>query len=347
MNSLSGKTRRIGTTDVRVGRLGFGGVPLGNLYRSWTTLETLQTVQTAASLGVDYFDTAPLYGFGLSERRLGLALPEANCVDPVVSTKVGRTLYPLQGQPADHGIFVDAPPFGAKFDFSYGGIMRQVEDSLQRLGRDRVDCLVIHDLGLWHMQTRETLGQNLGDLKNGGLRALTELRRSGVVRAIGAGANELTLCRDFIDMPEVDFILLALRYTLLDQTAFPEILDMAVAAQTSIVLGAPFQSGILATGAGRTGKMNYADADPDSLSLVRRIEEICQNYSVPLKAAALQFPLHHPAVISVLAGMATPTEVQQNVSAMEHAIPGEFWESLKSAGLLNPLLPTSAMLGST
>ncbi|MCR9193300.1 MAG: aldo/keto reductase [Hyphomonas sp.] len=341
MSLLERPGRKLGSSDLRLGPLGFGCVPLGNLYTSISASQALETVTAARNSGIDYFDTAPFYGFGLSERRLGVALGAEEEV--MISTKVGRTLFPAKGRPVDHGIFREAPPFGAAFDFTHDGVMRQVEDSLQRLGRDRVDCLVIHDLGLWHMETTDVLEGHYKDLAGGGLRALEKLRAEGTVRAVGAGANELTLCNRFIERPEIDFILLALRFTLLDQSAFPELMNDAARTQTGIIVGAPFQSGILATGtSGDTLNANYGDADGETIVRVRRIEAICATHSVPLPAAALQFPLLHPAVASVLAGMRSVNEVAANAAAMLCPIPPQFWSDLQAEGLIPAALDCGA-----
>ncbi len=231
---------------------GFGGVPIANLYTPVPNDVVLDAIRTALDLGIRYFDTAPFYGFGLGERRMGLGLAEVPRDTVVLSTKVGRTLSPARGA-VDHGVFVDAPPFVATFDFTGDAILRQVDASLQRLGTDRLDCVVIHDLGLWHMGTTEALEHHFKDLRGSGLAALSRLKAEGVIGAIGAGANELTLCDRFLALEQLDFILLALRFTLLDQSAFPRTLDSALRRGKGVVVGAPFQSGILATAQRRPG----------------------------------------------------------------------------------------------
>jgi D-threo-aldose 1-dehydrogenase len=318
---------RLGRSGIGVPALGFGGVPLGNLYRPMDEAAAAATVAAALSGGMRYFDTAPLYGYGLSERRLGLYLRDAPRDELVISTKIGRTLFPRRG-PAGDDIFVDAPPFDHRFDFTYDAVMRQFEASLQRLGTNRLDAIVIHDLGLWHMKEQAVVDRHFADLAEGGLRALAELRRDGLVGAIGAGANELTLCDRFLALGEIDFILLALRYTLLDRSG-ADFLDRARAAGVGVVVGAPFQSGILATGVGAAARYNYGDVSPEVVTAVRRIEAVCAAHGVPLKAAALQFPLRNPAVVSVLAGMGSVTEVRENLAAAAFPTGDDFWSAIE------------------
>lgn len=318
--------RKLGPSDVMLPPLGFGGAPLGNLFQALSEAEAAATVGAAIAGGMRYFDTAPLYGYGLSERRYGLYLRELPRDELILSTKIGRTLFPRRG-PAEADIFVGAPPFDHKFDFTYDAVMRQFESSLQRLGTDRIDLVVIHDIGLWHMETAEAVDRHFADLAQGGIRALAELRAAGDIRAIGAGANELTLCDRFLALGGIDFVLLALRYTLLDQSG-ASFLDRAKAAGISVVVGAPFQSGILATGVKAGAHYNYGDVPAEIVAEVERIETVCEAHGVPLKAAALQFPLRHPAVASVLAGMRNPAEVEQNLAASRFAIPEAFWSDL-------------------
>lgn len=324
----------LGESDIKVGPLGFGGVPIANLYSSIPVKEALDTVDAAYDTGLRYFDTAPLYGFGLGERRLGVALGDKPREAHVISTKIGRTLSPSL-KDIDHSIFENAPPFDAAFDFSYDGVMRQFEDSLQRLGVARLDAIVIHDIGLWHMETQEAVEHHFRTFVDGGLKALEELKEQGVLGAIGAGANELTLCKRFLDLDPLDFVLLALRYTLLDQSSYPDVLDRASERKKSIVVGAPFQSGILATGARSGAKVNYGDADAETIDRVQTIEQIAKTHNVGLRALALQFPLTHPACVSVLAGMRTRQEVTENVAAAQEAVPAQVWSDLREAAILS------------
>lgn len=323
--------RALGGSGLGVDALGFGAVPLGNLYRALSEADAAATVASAIDAGIRFFDTAPLYGLGLSERRLGLYLRGLPRDSYILSTKVGRRLRP-HAQRSEGGIFADAPPFTEEFDFSREGILRQVEDSLQRLGVDRLDCVVIHDLGLWHMKTTEAVDRHFHTLERSGLRALRDLRDDGVIRAIGAGANELTLCDRFLALGELDFILLALRYTLLDQSG-SDVLDRARRRGVGIVVGAPFQSGILATGIVPGAHYNYALAPPEIIDRVRRLQALCIDHGIPLKAAALQFPLENEAVASVLVGMGSAAEVTENLAMAKLEIPQRFWVTLKQEEL--------------
>jgi D-threo-aldose 1-dehydrogenase len=318
--------RALGRSSVKVQPLGFGGVPLGNLYAEVAEPDAAATVPAAIDSGIRYFDTAPLYGgrtFRTPPRTYLRALPRDAYV---LSSKIGRTLFPRR-RVLEADIFVSAPPFDHRFDFTYDGVMRQVEDSLQRLGTDRLDALVIHDLGLWHMKEQWVVDRHFNDLATGGMRALTDLRADSRVRAIGVGANEMTLCDRFIDLGEIDFVLLALRFTLLDQSG-RAFLDRAHSAGVSVVVGAPFRSGILATGITANAHYNYGSPSPEVAKQARHIREICDRFSVPLKAAALQFPLQHPAVVSVLAGMGSMAEVRENVTAAAFPVPEALWNSL-------------------
>lgn len=324
-------TRPLGRSGLEMPRLGFGGAPLGNLYRPMSEPDAAAAVAGALAAGYRFFDTAPLYGYGLSERRLGLYLGQHPRDELIVSTKVGRTLFPRRG-PAGDDIFIDAPPMDHRFDFTYDGVMRQFEDSLQRLGMDRVDMLVIHDIGLWHMGNEAEIDRHFADLEAGGLVALTELRAGGRIRAIGAGANELTLSERLLDLGELDFILLALRYTLLDRSG-RALLDRAEKAGVGIVIGAPFQSGVLAAGSGAASNYNYGSVPPDIREKVAALEAICSELAVPLRAAALQFPLTHPAVMSVLAGIGSRFEAESNWEAMNARLPEALWKRLSGSGV--------------
>jgi D-threo-aldose 1-dehydrogenase len=320
------ETRTLGRSGLEMPALGFGGAPLGNLFRPLAEADAAAAVGGALELGYRYFDTAPLYGYGLSERRLGLYLRPHPRDELIVSTKVGRTLFPRRG-PAGDDIFVDAPPMDHRFDFTYDGVMRQFEDSLQRLGMDRVDLLVIHDIGLWHMGTQAEVDCHFADLEAGGLRALTELRADGRIRAIGAGANEMTVSDRFLALGELDFMLVALRYTLLDRSG-RSLLDRAQQASVGIVIGAPFQSGILATGSRASSTYNYGAVPEDIREKVSALEAICSELGVSLRTAALRFPLTHPAVASVLAGTASKAEAESNWEAMQSSAPDSLWKRL-------------------
>ncbi|MDC7675928.1 aldo/keto reductase [Asticcacaulis machinosus] len=330
--------RSIGHTGVHLSPLGFGAAAIGNLYRPLSNEAAAECVNAATAAGIRYFDTAPRYGHGLSERRLGMALP----ADAVISTKAGRVLTPIAPPPSGterHG-FVDGDPMEEHFDYSYDGVMRSFEASLQRLNRDHIDILLAHDLG------RLTHGDNhdhhLKVFLEGGLKAMQTLKSEGRIRAIGLGVNETAICDTVLDQADVDVILLAGRYTLLEQTPLDAFLPRCEARGVSIILGGPYNSGILISGVkgDKVPFYDYGPASPDIIAQVRQIENICDAHNVPLAAAALQFPLAHPSVVSVIPGMASPAEVHANTALFNHLIPAALWDDLRSSGCLNTAAPT-------
>jgi D-threo-aldose 1-dehydrogenase len=336
-------TRAIGRTGLHVPTLGFGAAPLGNLYREVPDDQARAALAAALDAGLRYVDTAPYYGFGLSERRVGDALRGAP--GTIVSTKVGRLLQPLPPS-ADvsgerHG-FRSPLPFEPVFDYSHDGVLRAHEASLQRLGLSRVDILYVHDIGrLTHGEDHPARLAQLFD--GGGLQALQRLREEGTVGAIGLGVNEIDICLEVMRRAPLDVILLAGRYTLLEQTALDTLLPRCAETGTSVVIGGPYNSGILATGAETSGvKYNYAPAPEPVRKRVRRLEQVCAAHGVPLGAAALQFVLAHPAVASVIPGLASAREVHETVARAQAPIPTALWDELKAEGLLDPRSPTPA-----
>jgi D-threo-aldose 1-dehydrogenase len=329
--------RPAGETIARLPRLGFGGGSIGNLYAAISDGEARHTVEAALGAGVRYFDTAPHYGFGLSETRLGADL--AGRDDVMVSSKVGRLLVPTDATGERHG-FVDAAPFEPVFDYGYDAVMRSWEQSRARLGRDRIDVLLAHDLG------RRTHGDDhparFREFFEGGYRAMRELRDGGAVGAIGLGVNEQAVCEEALEHGDFDVFLLAGRYTLLEQTALDGFLPLCVQRGVSIIVGGPFNSGVLVEGAGRRPHYNYQPAPPEIIARVGRLEAVCAAHGVPLAAAALQFPLAHPVVASVIPGMGSPAQARQAVAWLETAIPSRLWDDLRSEGLLHPDAPTPA-----
>ncbi len=333
--------RTLGRTDVQLSQLGFGTAGLGDLYSVLSEADAQATVAAAWNAGVRYFDTAPWYGRGQSEHRLGRVLYPHSRADYVVSTKVGRTLHAFHdAERFDRGMWAGGLPFEVRFDYGYDGIMRSFEDSLQRLGLPRVDLLVIHDLDLQYHVRTERVQALLHELYTGGWRALGELKRAGLIRGIGAGINELGMIPRLLDLMELDFFLVALPYTLLEQTVLDAEFPRCTREGVGIVIGGVFASGILATGAVSGAKHNYADASAEALAKVARIEAVCRRHGVPLPAAALQFPLGHPAVASVIPGAIAPAQVERNVAAFRHAIPAALWADLKHDGLLRDDAPT-------
>ena len=333
-------SRTLGRTAIGVTTLGLGLAPLGNLYRAISDREASDTVQKALELGIRYFDTAPYYGFGLSERRAGDGLREE--AQAVISTKVGRLLKP--DADVDTSVercgFVSPMPFEPIYDYSYDGILRSHEDSLQRLGRGRIDVLFIHDIGKLTHGDRHN--ERLAELiEGGGLKALRRLRDEKAVSAVGLGVNEIGICLDLMDRAELDVLLLAGRYTLLEQGAIDELLPRCTNSGVSVVIGGPFNSGILATGATPTAtpRYNYGPAPRQVREQVMRLEAVCRSHGVPLAAAALQFPLAHPAVAAVIPGFANAGEVRSGVEHFQMPIPDSLWSDLRTEGLTDTRAP--------
>ena len=328
-------TRTLGRTGIQLTTLGFGSTGLGNLYRSQTEDGAMATLQAAWNGGMRYFDTAPLYGFGLAEHRMGAArrrLPD----DIVLSTKLGWRLFPRRaasgpGSPAD-ALFDHPAPFAPRIDYSYDGAMRSFEDSLQRLGTDRVDILLLHDCD--RRNHGAAYRERFGEAMAGAYRALLSLREQGAVRAIGAGLNEWEACQDFAEAGDFDCFLLAGRYTLLDQSSLDSFLPLCERRGIGIILGGPYNSGILATGPVPGAMYDYAPASPAILERTAAIEGICRRHGVPLRAAALQFPLSHPTVATVIPGARDAAEVEENLRLMAHPIPDALWLELRQAVLI-------------
>jgi D-threo-aldose 1-dehydrogenase len=308
-----------------VSQLGFGAVPLGGLYRDVAEDEAGSTVRRALELGINYFDTAPLYGFGKSEIRLGRELAHSRRDSFVVATKVGYSLVPEDGG-GDESVFhrfANVPPMRPIFDFTYDGIMRTFEGSLQRLNLSHVDVLNIHD-------PDDHWEEAIGTVYP----ALHRLRDEGVVRAIGVGMNQAQMLARFAREGDFDCLLLAGRYTLLDHTGLRELLPVCEGKHISVIIGGPYNSGILATGARPGATYNYVEASPAMLERVAAIEAVCGRHQVPLQAAALQFPMAHPAVAAVIPGARSVAEVEQNCGLFRLPIPGDFWQELRHLHLL-------------
>ncbi len=326
-----------------LGRLGFGAGAIGNLYRAMPDEDAAATVRSAWDAGLHYYDTAPHYGFGLSEKRLGRALAEVNPEQrAIVSTKVGRRLDPVPpgtDLSVPRQAFVTPEPFESVFDYSYGAVMRSYEASRARLRRDWLDILYAHDIG--RMTHGDDHPRRFAEFMEGGYRAMRELRDSGAVGAIGLGVNETQVCEEVMAVGEIDLVLLAGRYTLLEQDALETFLPLCERRGVRIVLGGPYNSGILAKGVRGGGELhyNYEPAPPAVVARVGAIEDICAAHNVPLAAAALQLPLAHPQVVSVIPGMNSPRQVAQAVALMETHIPPALWRDLKDHGLIRADTP--------
>ena len=339
------KTRhwdRLGNGGVTLTELGFGSAPLGNLYRPISDEDADAILAQAWEGGVRYYDTAPLYGFGLSETRLNRFLRDKPRDEYVLSTKVGRLLTPVPPDQRDGvGKWFEVPSRREVYDYTYDGVMRSVEFSLERLGVDRVDMLFAHDLDMPNHGTREVLDAKLNELMDGGYGALVKLRDQGVIKAFGAGVNEWQPCQWLTERGDFDMFLLAGRYTLLEQEALQTFLPLAEERGIGIVIGGPYNSGILATGPVSGAYFNYDLAPEDVLEKVRRIQAVCEAHGVKLLDAAFQFPLLHPCVVSVIPGGQGVDEMTTNLAAVQAEIPGELWADLKSQGLMREDAPAA------
>ncbi len=320
--------------------LGFGAAPLGNLYKAITESEAQATLSAAWKLGIRYFDTAPLYGLGLSETRLNHFLRDKKRKDYVISTKVGRLLDVCAvDQRTGIGKFFNTPTRRERFDYSYDGVMRSLDASLERLGLDAIDIVFVHDVDVFTHGSAETRDTHVKTLMAGGYKALTKLRDEKVIKAFGAGVNEWQVCETLANAGDFDLFLLAGRYTLLEQEALKSFLPLCKERGIGIVLGGPYNSGILATGPKPGAYYNYDPAPKSILERVRKIEAVCKAHKVKLSEAALRFPLHHPTVVSVIPGAVTPKQVALNVKTVSATLPKVLWRDLKVQGLLDSLSP--------
>ncbi len=331
--------RRIGRTPLEVTRLGLGGAPLGGLYTAVDDDEADATIRRAWEIGIRYFDVAPLYGYGAAERRMGRVLRELPRDEFVISTKVGRLIRPTDDLPphADvdrqaHGgrenfFYAGTGPVRPVFDFSGDGVVRSIEESLERLGLDRVDIAFIHD------------PDDHWDAAIGGAYpALARLREAGVVKAIGAGMNRSAMLARFAREGDFDVFLLAGRYTLLDQDALAELLPLCERRGIAIVVGGVMNSGILADPTPGS-HFNYVPATDDLLARAQRLASICARHGVPLKAAAVQFPLAHPTVASIAAGVRRVDHLDEYPALYRMPIPSDLWTELRAEGLIPPDAP--------
>lgn len=336
------QTRKIGQTDLSVTEYSFGTAPLGGMYRACPRETAMETLEAAWDAGLRFIDTAPWYGFGLAERRVGDFLREKPKGSYVLSTKVGRLQRPVPDDNVPSYGFVDPLPFDTDYDYSYDGIMRSVEFSYARLGLNRIDILFIHDIGVYtHGAERNAV--YLRQLLDGGLRALDQLKSSGAIAAYGLGVNEVPVCLDVMGEADLDCILLAGRYTLLDRTAAAELLPLCEKKKTSLVVGGVFNSGILATGPVEGSHFDYMPATPDVLEKVRAMETIARSQGLSLAAPAIQFPLQSPAVASVLLGTAKPSSLIRNMELTERRLQPEDFTAYDAHTLVAPELGTEAV----
>ena len=320
--------------------LGFGTAPLGNLYRAISDAEAEAILNLAWESGVRYYDTAPLYGMGLSETRLNRFLRGKPRDEYVLSTKVGRLLKAATPATRDGiGKWFDVPNRTEIYDYSYDGVMRSLEFSLERLGVDRVDILFAHDLDIPNHKRQDVLDAKLAELMAGGYKALLALREQGVIGAFGAGVNEWQPCQWMAERGDFDLFLLAGRYTLLEQESLETFLPLCEARGIGIVIGGPYNSGILATGPRPGAYYNYDAAPQAVLDKVARIQAVCERHGVRMLDAAFRFPLLHPAVVSVIPGGQGVAEMRSNVQAAAAGIPPALWAELKAEGLMRADAP--------
>ena len=334
--------RPLGRTQLLAPRLGFGAGTLGDPFEVISEHQAELTLEAAYAADVTYFDTAPWYGNGKSEQRVGRVLQNKPRGEFKLSTKVGRVYRrPDRVEAFSQARWLGGLSFDLRFDYTRDGVLRSYEQSLLRLGVNKVDALVVHDLDLKHHKTEAAVAEQLSKLdEGGGFEALLELKRAGEIDAIGVGINHLGMIPRFLSRFPVDFFLLAMPYSLMDQGALDEELPLCAERDVSVVIGAPFASGILATGPTPSARYGYQPPDEQVLRKVGAIKEICERHHVPLGAVALQFPLGHPSVRMVIPGPNSPAQVRSNLKWMRMRIPGDLWAELKHERLLRADAPT-------
>lgn len=334
--------RRVGKTKLEVTTIGLGGAPMGGFRATIPDAEAMALSNAAWDLGVRYYDTSPFYGYGRSELRMGAALREKPREDFVISTKIGRIMHPMKPGEKKAADFREngLPGFAPEFDYSYDGVMRSLEHSHLRLGLAKIDIALIHDVDFWTIKDREVLNQRFKTVMDSGFKALDELRKAGIISAIGVGINESDTSLRFIQAGDFDCMLLAGRYTLLEQGALEAFLPECAKRNVSVILGGPYNSGILTGGVTDKATHDYVQAPRELIEKARKIEAICKRHGVELGAAAMQFPLFHPAFCAVIPGALSVAEVKQNVSRISARIPVELWSELKREKLIDPASPT-------
>lgn len=336
------KRRRIAKTTLEVTQLGMGGASLGDAREVIPEAQAAATLEAAHAAGIEYFDTSPWYGNGKSELRFGHVLRTKPRDSFVISTKVGRVhLRPANPDTYHHPRWQGGLPFEPRFDYTHDAVLRSYEMSLARLGLNRVDALLIHDLDPRHQLNEDGVRRGLEQLDKGsGYRALADLKSRGEIKAIGAGINHYGMIPRFLERFSIDFFLVAMPYTLLEQEALDGELQLCERHGVSVVIGAPFASGILARGPTPGALYRYTPAEPDILAKAQRIAAVCARHDVPLAAAALQFPFGHPSVVAVIPGPVATEEMRKNLGWMRREIPGALWSDLKREGLIRQDAPT-------
>jgi D-threo-aldose 1-dehydrogenase len=333
---------RLGNGGLTFTELGFGTAPLGNLYKAISDGEARATLDAAWEGGVRYFDTAPLYGLGLSETRLNPFLRDKPRDSYILSTKVGRLIeYCSPEHRAGVGKWFNVPQRRENFDYTYDGVMRSFEHSFSRLGVDQIDILYVHDLCAFSHGSKAASDMRVKEFFAGrGYEAMISLRDQGMIKAIGGGVNEWEVCQNLAERGDFDLFLLAGRYTLLEQKALDSFLPLCEARGIGIITGGPYNSGILATGAKPGSFYNYDPAPQGIIDRVNAIEVVCSDHNVRMVDAAFQFPLLHPAHVAVIPGGQGADEMAGNLQEAHADIPTELWVDLKAAGLMREDAPT-------
>lgn len=326
------KKRQLGKTKLYVTEMGFGGAPIGNLHRALSNDDAYQTIDAAWQGGIRYFDTAPQYGHGLSEHRLGRYSHERPRDQFVLSTKVGKVLTASRNSiKTDEPWFIKPLPNKVHYDYTRAGILRSIEDSLQRLRLGHIDIVHIHDLD--RLVLGDDFSRYFKQTMESGVKALEELKKEKIIDAFSLGIKEWQVCAEALKYAEFDCFMLQDNYTLLDQDAL-DFLDTCHRRKISVLLAGPFSSGILVKGAVAGARYNYVPASDSILKRVQAIETVCQKFDIPLPAAALQFPLRHPAIASVVTGMRTAEQAKKNLAWLSIEIPELFWETLKERKII-------------
>lgn len=337
---LAASKNKFGRTAIDVTAMGFGSAPLGNFFSPINDDIAHKLIHQAWENGIRYFDTAPVYGHGLSEARLGEALRWLPRQKFVLSTKVGRMLRPARRSEVKTSVWVNPLPFNVELDYSYSAAMRSIEDSLQRTGLEYIDIAFIHDCDVITHGDKQPF--YFEQAMNGAYKALIQLRDEGVIKAVGMGVNEWEVCYSALQQGDFDCFLLAGRYTLLEQQSLEAFLPLCEQRNVSVVVGGGFNSGILATGAVANAKYNYGPATDEIFHRVTKIEQVCREFNVPLPAAALQFVLAHPAVPTIIPGTRSREQLNKCIEWINTAIPAEFWQQLKQQNLLAEQAPVPA-----
>jgi D-threo-aldose 1-dehydrogenase len=345
---VTAATRAVGRTGVEVTRLGFGGGALKLPPAEYSDDDAQAALEAAWAGGVRYFDTAPFYGRGISEQRLGRFLrgrcATADAADPfVLSTKVGRLIRPARAvqRPAARTAMGDPATWEVHHDYGRDGVLRSIDDSIQRLGVSAIDLVLVHDLDQVHLAPQARMDAHTADLLRSGWAALQDLKAQGVIGGVGFGINEIGLVPHWLDLFDPDLFLVAGPYTLMEQGGLAE-LDRCAERGVGVVIGQVFASGILATGPAAGATYYYREADAQERERARRLQEVCAAFDVPLPAAAVQFPLGHPAVAAVIPGMKNAGEARSCLEAFGHEIPAGLWAALRDEGLVAPGAPTPA-----